>query len=64
MNLKIAISNDSQILDVKSFPRLDTTFPIESMFEELFLWIDVVENTFSIALMTCCKHNQFVVITK
>lgn len=32
---------------------------VQSMIEESGIWVDLVEDSVSIALMACCKHDDF-----
>ena len=55
----VAIENDVQILDVEVL-QLDAVLPVESLFEQSVVPIDVVQNLVGVLLLTRCENYDFI----
>lgn len=57
----ISIFDDSEVFDVHSMHRVDAVLPVQSVLDDLAVWVDKVEGSIGIVLSTCRKYAYFVV---
>ena len=62
--LEVPASKNTQILHVISFLRQEAMLPIQSMAHVLAIWIDVVEDSVSVGLVTCRESNNLEVFIR
>lgn len=59
---EVAAVEDSEIFDVVSFRCQAAVLTVESVFDELMVWINVVQDSISVHLVTGCEDNDLKVL--